>query len=408
MSAQALQGAAIPGPVREVVEALRRAGFQAFLVGGCVRDLLLGKVPKDWDVATSAVPTEVQQAFRRVIPTGIEHGTVTVVHRGAHVEVTTFRSEAEYVDGRRPSSVRFHTDIEADLSRRDFTMNAMAFDPSSGELVDPFRGQEDLRAGLVRCVRSADERFAEDGLRALRAVRFATVLGFEIEVGTLAAIPKTIDVFRKVAMERVKEEFQKLLLSPRATQGLTLLERSALLGAFFEEAVGTDFAACGRAPADLSVRLAVLASRCAAPKDVVLRLKFPTAVATLVAQLRTAPAMPPPGSSDVEVRRWLATVTIPVSEPALALGLAEARLSEELALRIRAIAAQQPPLTAKDLALKGQDVMRLLGVGPSPVVGEATRFLLALVIDDPTLNTQDVLAERLRAKFSTGSPHAAG
>lgn len=406
MSVEVLQSAPIPAPVRDVVAELRRAGFQAFLVGGCVRDLILGKEPKDWDVATSAVPGEVQATFRRVIPTGIEHGTVTVVHRGAHVEVTTFRSEADYVDGRRPSSVQFHSDIEADLSRRDFTINAMAYEPVAGALVDPFGGRDDLRARLIRCVRSADERFAEDGLRALRAVRFATVLDFQIEPSTFAAIPKTIDVFRKVALERVKEEFQKLLLSPRAPEGLGLLQRSALLDAFFPEAVDTDFAACGRAPAELPVRLAVLAVRCAQPKDVLLRLKFPSNVAGTTAQLRAAPAVPGDGASDAALRRWLAAVSVELAEHALTLAEAERRVAEPIAARLRALLQAKPPLTAKALALSGHDVMRALGVGPSPLIGEATRYLLDVVLDEPALNTREALTAKLNAKFPTASPHS--
>ncbi|HZI03258.1 MAG TPA: [cytidine(C)-cytidine(C)-adenosine (A)]-adding enzyme, partial [Archangium sp.] len=173
--------AEVPRPVLDVIARLHELGHAVFLVGGCVRDTLRGVHPKDFDVATSALPEEVQRAFRKVIPTGIQHGTVTVVQGGTHVEVTTFRSEGDYHDGRRPSAVTFERDIVKDLSRRDFTINAMAWNPLTHELADPFGGQEDLKARVVRCVGSAIERFSEDGLRPMRAVRFAAVLDFTLD-----------------------------------------------------------------------------------------------------------------------------------------------------------------------------------------------------------------------------------
>ena len=270
-----LRSESVPPAVLEVVRGLQQAGQRAFLVGGCVRDLLRGQAPKDFDVASSARPEVVQQIFRKVIPTGIEHGTVTVVLRGAHVEVTTFRAEADYLDGRRPSKVEFQEDIEADLGRRDFTMNAIAWDPIGGALVDPWGGQVDLQARLVRCVRNAFERFSEDGLRPLRAVRFATVLDFQIEPETEAAIGQTLDVFRKVAGERVQQEFVKVLRSPHAARGLALLHATGLLSCFLPEAKVDAFEALSRAPEDEVVRLALLLDGAPSPKDVVLGLRFP-------------------------------------------------------------------------------------------------------------------------------------
>ena len=230
-----LHNADIPKPVLEVITRLRELGHATYLVGGCVRDMVRQVHPKDFDVATSALPEEVQRAFRKVIPTGIQHGTVTVVTGGNHVEVTTFRSEGDYLDGRRPSSVSFERDIVKDLSRRDFTINAMAYNPLDKELVDPFGGQVDLPARLIKCVGSALERFSEDGLRPLRAVRFAAVLGFTLDPATRDAIPATLAVFRKVALERVREELVKLLLSPRAEIGLRLLADTGLLDVFLPE-----------------------------------------------------------------------------------------------------------------------------------------------------------------------------
>lgn len=386
----------IPSAVLEVVTALQQAGHRAFLVGGCVRDLLRGQKPKDFDVASSATPSAVQKVFKRVIPTGIEHGTVTVVLRGAHVEVTTFRAEAEYVDGRRPSRVDFHEDIDADLARRDFTMNAMAWDPVSRLLVDPFGGQRDLEAGIVRCVGEALERFSEDGLRPLRAVRFATVLDFTVEPKTEAAIGQTLSVFRKVAVERVHQEFVKLLVAPQVAKGLELLRRTGLMGEFLPQALDADFAAVARAPADEAVRLAVLLAHRTDARDVTLGLRFPNRVADDVAHLVAHQALPEPSTDDAGLRRWLSRV-----DPRFVPGLFDAAQArglepEGLRARVERVLAAQPPLTTKALALDGRAIMQVLGVGPSAAIGQASRFLLDRVLDEPSQNTPEALSAALR------------
>ncbi len=230
-----LAGARVPPGILAVLERLQSDGHEAYLVGGCVRDLVTGRVPQDWDVTTQAVPAQVQRLFQKVIPTGIAHGTVTVLVPGGQVEVTTYRVEAGYADGRRPDRVEFRRDLEEDLARRDFTINAMAFDPRAQELRDPFGGLEDLTLRRVRCVGDAVARFGEDGLRPLRAIRFATVLDFELDAATESAIPGALDVFRKVAPERVRDEFLKLLLAPGVERGLGLLATTGLLAAALPE-----------------------------------------------------------------------------------------------------------------------------------------------------------------------------
>jgi tRNA nucleotidyltransferase (CCA-adding enzyme) len=366
-------------------------------------------------VATSALPEEVQRAFRKVIPTGIQHGTVTVLQGGTHVEVTTFRSESEYLDGRRPSAVTFERDIVKDLSRRDFTMNAMAYDPIGPELVDPFGGHEDLQARLIRCVGKASERFSEDGLRPLRAVRFAAVLGFTLEQGTRDAIPATLPIFRKVALERVREELVKLLLSPRAEEGLVLLAETGLLEVFLPELARADpetarlaRVAAHAAPPEAELRLAaLLADLDSGPqaKELCIRLKFPNKSADLVGLLVTHAALERHfQDTDPALRRLLARVGLPQLEALLAVARArlQARAPDKLAElerltgRLRALAAAKPPLYSKDLALTGSDIMAALGVGPSPKVGEATRFLLERVLDAPELNTPERLRELLQ------------
>jgi tRNA nucleotidyltransferase (CCA-adding enzyme) len=380
----------IPKDVLEAVGRLNAAGHASYLVGGCVRDLLRGKEPKDWDVATAARPEQVQAVFvkpAKVIPTGIEHGTVTVVWKGRHLEVTTFRSESDYVDGRRPSKVEFETDIEADLGRRDFTINAMAYAPESGKVIDPWLGQADLDARVIRCVRSALERFGEDGLRALRAVRFATVLEFEIERATFEAIAPTIPVFKKV-------EFQKILLHPTAPRGLRLLSDSGLAAAFVPEANAELYEAVGRARDALEVRLAVLLAYAAKPADALTRLKFPTRTIDAVAHLVAHQPLPPEASTDADLRRWLARVGLEAYADALEVARALGQTTPA-ADRLRAIAATRPPLTTKDLALDGRAIMQALGVGPSPAVGIATRKLLEAVLDNPEANTPERLRELL-------------
>ena len=210
-------------------------GYEAFLVGGAVRDLIRGKPASDWDVATNATPEDVIRIFKRVIPTGIAHGTVTVHFMKEEIEVTTYRLEKDYSDGRHPDSVTYAADIEEDLSRRDFTMNAIAASLKDGSLVDPFGGQEDIQAHIIRTVGDADQRFSEDGLRPIRAIRFASQTGFDITPETLAAIPRARQVTAKISIERFRDEFVKLISSPSPSKGLRLMEDTGILGQFLPE-----------------------------------------------------------------------------------------------------------------------------------------------------------------------------
>ncbi len=203
-----------PAAVERCCETLRRAGYQAYPVGGCVRDLLLGRTPGDWDVTTSAMPERVQALFAHTIPTGIQHGTVTVVEEGMAIEVTTFRTESGYGDSRHPDAVRFDTDLIGDLARRDFTVNAMALD-EEGRVIDPFGGLDDLKNKRIRAVGEPQVRFSEDALRILRGVRFAAQLGFDIEEATWAAMAACAPLVERVSAERIKAEVEKTLCSPR-------------------------------------------------------------------------------------------------------------------------------------------------------------------------------------------------
>ncbi len=256
------------------------AGYKAYLVGGAVRDMFMKVPAHDWDVATNATPQDVIKLFKFVVPTGIEHGTVTVHFKGTEIEVTTFRTEAGYSDGRHPDSINYAATIEEDLARRDFTMNAIAASLEDGAVVDPYSGQEDIKNRLIRTVGVAHERFMEDGLRPVRALRFASKLNFSIENNTYSEIFKK-EIQEKAAsisIERFRDEFEKIMASPKPSVGLKLLEETGLMSIFLPEfmvcrgCVQSDYRAfhkfdvmdhlyyaCDGAPAGkLNVRLAAL------------------------------------------------------------------------------------------------------------------------------------------------------
>ena len=203
----------IPESVQRCCNRLRTAGFAAHPVGGCVRDFLLGRIPGDWDVTTSARPEQVQELFAHTVPTGVKHGTVTVIEDGMPIEVTTFRTESGYGDSRHPDRVCFDTDLTGDLARRDFTVNAMALDENC-DVIDLFGGCHDLAHKIIRAVGEPERRFSEDALRILRGVRFAAQLGFEIEEQTAAAMKICAPLVDKVSAERIKIEVEKVLISP--------------------------------------------------------------------------------------------------------------------------------------------------------------------------------------------------
>lgn len=204
----------IPDDAIEIINCIEAAGYEAYIVGGCVRDMLMQREPNDWDITTSAKPEAIKKIFKRTYDTGIQHGTVTVILNKEHFEVTTYRIEGEYKDFRRPTSVDFVEDITLDLSRRDFTMNAIAYHPQRG-FIDPYNGQEDIKKRCIRSVREAKERFTEDALRILRAVRFAAQLGFEIEPQTLQGIESCKALLEHISKERIRDEFLKICISPR-------------------------------------------------------------------------------------------------------------------------------------------------------------------------------------------------
>ena len=260
----------LPEEVGMIINVLQDAGFEAYAVGGCVRDSLLGRTPTDWDITTSADPTDVQRLFSRTIPTGIEHGTVTVRMHGKSFEVTTFRIDGRYSDGRHPESVTFTASLEEDLARRDFTVNAMAYAPDRG-LIDLFGGQQHLAEKVIAAVGDPEKRFGEDALRILRALRFSAQLSFSIEEGTAAAARKLAGTLRKISAERIRTELEKLITSDHPE----MLEEAYRLG--ITAVVLPEFDRCMETPQNhfchcTDVGHHTIMTMQAVPKDRILRL----------------------------------------------------------------------------------------------------------------------------------------
>ena len=227
----------IPRILKDFNTVFEKAGFEAYLVGGAVRDIFLGKEASDWDIATNATPEQVKSLFRVVIPTGIEHGTVTVHFKNEEIEVTTFRTESDYSDGRHPDKIEYAATIEEDLSRRDFTMNAIAVNLKNSKIKDPFKGRKDIKKKIIRTVGNPHERFMEDGLRPVRALRFASQLNFSIEKQTYSQIFDA-DIQKKISsisVERFRDEFLKMMGSQKPSAGLKMMEETGILMLFIPE-----------------------------------------------------------------------------------------------------------------------------------------------------------------------------
>jgi tRNA nucleotidyltransferase (CCA-adding enzyme) len=442
----------VPEDVLGICRRLRETGKRGWIVGGCVRDMLRGQDAKDWDVATDAPPDEVMRLFRKVIPTGIQHGTVTVVLHGVPYEVTTLRGEGTYSDGRRPDRVEFTGDITADLARRDFTFNAIALDPVDGHIIDPFGGQRDLIARIVRAVGDPAERFAEDGLRVLRAARFAATLQCSIDPATERAMgsERARATYQRVSAERVRDEWYKSMAAPQPSVAFEIMRRTSILFVTCPElleAVGceqnrwhafdvwghvmTCLDACKPDPV---LRTAALLHDVGKPRtrafsdktndftfyeherigaemaDAILaRLRFSNEErARIVGLVRHHLICYSDDWTDAAVRRWLRRVSPHLAPDLYALGVADAlgkgrEVAEEIAaidrLRKRAgdLLQQGAALSVKDLAINGHDLMRHLNLKPGPILGEILERLIEMVTDDPPANEPSrLLAEAQR------------
>ena len=382
----------------EVCQTLQSAGYEAYIVGGSVRDALLGRAVSDWDVTTDALPEQVQAEFRRTIPTGIQHGTVTVMVSHEPIEVTTFRGEGAYTDGRRPDQVTFGVPLREDLARRDFVINAIAYDPIARSLVDPFGGAADIEARLIRAVGDPVERFGEDGLRVMRAVRFAATLEFELDPATEAAIPGALGSLAKVSVERVRVELLKLLGAHEPSRGLEVADRTGVLGQILPERTHP-WTVCEQLSDDAVLRFAALVAGLEAKPVGALcrRLTLSNDERARVTRALAHHLVDyAPEWTDGQVRRFVARATRAGVVDALALRAVVAVPVPELTGRVEQVLAAGDPLYANELAVSGADVMAVLSVEPGRIVGKVLARLLERVLDEPSLNVRASLEPLIR------------
>lgn len=393
----------LPEHVEYIIGNLMKHGYEAYAVGGCVRDTLLGRTPGDWDITTSASPDEVKRIFRRTIDTGIEHGTVTVMLDKCGYEVTTYRIDGEYEDGRHPKSVEFTTNLVEDLKRRDFTINAMAYNHQTG-LVDVFDGIGDLKRKRIRCVGEAKERFTEDALRMLRAVRFAAQLGFMIEESTLDAVRVLAPNLSKISRERIQAELTKLLVSahPQMVEkifSLGLIKQVLPeLAAYYEQADTQEMLRrLGRAEGDIILRYTVFLSivegapqeRREKTRGFLRDLRFDNHTTDFVSRLSeqrdTVLSLDKP-----QLRHQI----VEIGEDILPY-LFQLQKAENAEGLYREMKSDGDCLSVKELAVNGRDLIEA-GVQPGKQVGEVLNRLLYMVLDCPQLNTREKLLSMIK------------
>ena len=434
----------LPDPVKKVISILEQNGYEAYAVGGCVRDSIMGHTPHDWDVTTSALPAEVKACFDRTIDTGIEHGTVTVRMYGQSFEVTTYRVDGDYEDGRHPKDVTFTASLEEDLKRRDFTINAMAYNDTAG-LVDMFGGAEDIASRTIRCVGDPKERFGEDALRMLRALRFSAQLDFEIEEATLAAIKELSDTLSRISAERITAETLKLITSDHPEK-IEAVYDTGLTAVFFpewDEMMATPqnhhhhcydvghhtIEVMKHVSADKVMRLAAMLHDVAKPickktdphgedhfvghpqlgadmtKKILRRFKLDNATIDNVCCLvRHHDERPAPTRRNI--RRLMSRVGADHMPGLIELKRAdvhgqsgykrEEKLAEldEIERLFEQIVSEGECVTVAELAVSGKDVIAA-GVPRGPEIGRLLKRLLDMVIDDPSQNDRDILLAKI-------------
>jgi len=446
----------------EIAKMLKDKGFQCYVVGGIVRDLLLYKSINDdaeWDITTDAKPEEIVEIFSKkrikVIPTGIKHGTVTVIYKGKMYEITTFRIDKDYKDGRHPSEVIFTSSIEEDLSRRDFTINAMAIDIIDEKFIDPFGGMSDLEKNIIRAVGNPEVRFYEDGLRLMRACRFAAKLDFTIEEKTLEAIKKNKENLKRVSIERIRDELIKMLIAKRTSVGIEYMRISGLLDIVLPELsncygvsqniyhkydvythslITSD--AVSKILGDVNdkkriyrLKLAGLLHDIAKPitknevidngvdhstfynhevigasitKRIMRRLRFSNDDIEYVTRLvRHHMFYYTEEWTDSAVRRFMRNVGLDLLDDLFVLREADRIGSgkrqpgsvsiSKLKARIQKIIEEENAISLKDLKINGYDIMNELGIKPGPTIGKILNSLLQIVIDDPSQNEKEKL-----------------
>ena len=396
----------LPSQVEWILKKLRDRGYEAFAVGGCVRDTILNRKPGDWDITTSARPEQVKAVFGKTVDTGLQHGTVTVIRDHVGYEITTYRIDGEYEDGRHPKEVEFTADLREDLRRRDFTINAMAYSHETG-LVDIFGGLEDLKAGRIRCVGNAMERFTEDALRIMRAVRFAAQLNFTIEEETWRALSAIAPNLSHVSKERIQTELTKTLLSGNP-QGVLAMEETGMspymtqsFPDLFSEAKSRGICLEERLrrsaelPAEKYFRYGALLAHLGEKKtETILReLKLDNHTIRSAKTLAAFSGLPLPTEEGV-VRRtmsqmedWLFDAFLIFERNLLPEKREQAEQAEKLCRRIR---ERGDCVRMKDMKVTGNDLMEA-GVKPGKTVGETLARLFAEVLEDPQKNSREEL-----------------
>ena len=384
----------------ELLDTLHRAGYAAYVVGGCVRDSLLGLTPHDWDLCTSALPQQVMELFgaQRCIPTGLQHGTVTVKQSGALYEITTFRTEGTYTDGRHPDEVHFVPDVREDLARRDFTINAMAYNEKEG-LVDPFGGQADLQSGIVRAVGVPRQRFTEDALRILRLYRFAARFGFSIDPPTAQAAQKLCAHLDCVSVERIEEELAKLLSAPAPAAYLDKKILFVILPELTSEALAAAkpvVDACPAGAENLPIRLAALLLSLGEDgiRRTLKRLRCSNVLIEEAAVLVREAVPGVPVSLNIYARRLLGKYNLCTVQRIAALGTA---LQPERAADFAALSELAEQLDAdgvccrvSQLAVNGRDLMAA-GIPAGPGIRKVLEALLDGVIREEYPNERQAL-----------------
>ncbi len=439
----------IPEYVTKLIEILHENGYEGWVVGGSIRDIIMGKEPNDYDVATNATPEKVMKLFRRVIPTGIKHGTVTVLIDNHSIEVTTFRKDGKYIDGRRPVNVSFASTIYEDLSRRDFTINGIAYNPITDEIVDPFNGINDINNKIIRTIGDPVERFSEDGLRCYRACRFSSQLGFKIEENTFEAIEKCLDIASKISEERIRDEIIKIIQSPKPSVGFECMRKSGLLQLTIPELLEGfgvkqnkyhkydvyyhNLYTCDAAKSnDYRIRLAALLHDIGKPfakrevedsdtgkksvfynheiigaaiaKRILKRLKFSNNDINFITHLiRNHMFHYTDDWTDGAVRRFLRKVGIENLDALFELRRADrignglksgdSRVLKRFKERINQIIEQENAITVRDLAVNGYDIMNTFNLKPGPIIGKVLNELLEIILDEPEKNKKEILLE---------------
>lgn len=423
----------IPDKVKFIIDTFYENNYEAFMVGGCIRDSLLSKEPKDYDIATSALPNITESLFEKTIPTGIKHGTITVLLDKEPFEVTTYRIEGEYKDNRRPDEISFVTNIKDDLSRRDFTINAFAYNSKEG-LKDYFNGLEDLQNKIIRTVSDSNKRFNEDALRMMRAIRFASQLDFNIEKSTLDGIKKNKNLLKNISSERIRDELCKLLLSDNPRKGLNLLkdcgvldviipELTSLIGFnhktkdYNEDLFDHTLSVVENTPNDLILRLSALFHDIGKPKvndniseditrKILTRLHFDNKTIKSVCILIKEYMNVLGNSTDIDIKRFINRTSkeniysLLEFQKAHVLSLKNSDLDlyelNDIKNKIDNIINSNIPLSIKDLNIDGSILTKELNLKPGKVIGETLNYLLEVVLNNPNLNNETILLEKAK------------